>query len=210
MRTEFIAAIRANISAFGIPLIDEQIGRLADYYDLVMEHNELLHLVAPCPPEEFAVRHILESLTLLDHLPPGAKFADVGTGAGLPALPCLLGRDDLRAKLVESKEKKARFLKLAVDGLGVSDRAEVMDRQFAEVNAGDAQFVTCRALDKFTERLPALVRWSRQREMLLFGGKNLGEALQKQKLSFVQQLMPLSEQRFLFIVKPQRTGSLRS
>jgi hypothetical protein len=46
--------------------------------------------------------------------------------------------------------------------------------------------------------------------MLLFGGKNLGEALQKQKLSFVQQLMPLSEQRFLFVVKPQGTGSLPS
>ena len=84
--------------------------RLADYYELVQEHNPLLHLVAPCPPEEFAVRHILESLTLLEYLPTGAKFADVGAGAGLPSIPCLLVRDDLRSVLIESKEKKARFL----------------------------------------------------------------------------------------------------
>jgi len=37
----------------------------------------------------------------------------------------------------------------------------------------------------------------------LFGGRNLGDALQKQRVSFVQKLMPLSEQRFLFIVEGQ-------
>jgi 16S rRNA (guanine527-N7)-methyltransferase len=122
MPAELTSAIRTHQSAFGIDLTDEQIERLANYYEIVQEHNPLLHLVAPCSPEEFAIRHILESLTLLDHLPKGAKFADVGTGAGLPSIPCLLVRGDLQAVLIESKEKKTKFLEDAIKKLGLKSR----------------------------------------------------------------------------------------
>jgi 16S rRNA G527 N7-methylase RsmG len=43
-------------------------------------------------------------------LPVKAKFADVGTGAGLPSIPCVIARADLRGVLIESKIKKAMFL----------------------------------------------------------------------------------------------------
>ena len=199
MREEFIKAIKTHQAAFDLDLKNNAIERLADYYDLMMEHNPLLHLVAPCTAEEFAIRHILESLTLLEHLPHGAKFADVGTGAGLPSIPCLLVRDDLRAVLIESKEKKSKFLDLAVGKLGINGRVEVVNKQFQEVDPANCAFVTCRALDKFTEKLPRLLHWTGQHSLLLFGGNNLREALLKEKIRFDQKLMPLSEQRFLFI-----------
>ena len=198
MRKEFVQAIKSNQAAFDLKLSDESIERLADYYDLVMDHNALLHLVAPCSAEEFAVRHILESLTLLEYLPTGVKFADVGTGAGLPSIPCMLFREDLKALLIESKEKKSTFLHIAVETLGLTKRARIIARQFQEVDPADCDFVTCRALDKFTEKLPRLLKWSQKRKILLFGGKNLKEALDAQKLTFTQILLPLSEQRFLF------------
>jgi len=201
VRNEFVQAIKTHQSAFGIVLSDESIERLADYYALVMEHNPLLHLVGPCSPEELAIRHILESLTLLEYLPTGAKFADVGTGAGLPSIPCLLVREDLKALLIESKEKKALFLQNALAELKLSDRAEVINRQFEEADPSGCQFVTCRALDKFTEKLPGLLKWSKPRGMLLFGGDNLKTVLERQKVIFFQKLMPLSKQRFLFATK---------
>jgi len=132
LRTEFIQAITAHQTAFGLDLNSVQIGRLADYYDLIQEHNPLLHLVGPSTPEDFAVRHILESLTLLAHLPQNAKLADVGTGAGLPSIPCLLVRDDLSAALIESKEKKTAFLNEAVSRLGLSSRVVTANKQYAE------------------------------------------------------------------------------
>jgi 16S rRNA (guanine527-N7)-methyltransferase len=125
VREEFIQALKTHQIAFGLDLSDLATERLANYYDLVIEHNPLLHLVGPCSPEEFAIRHILESLTLLEHLPKKAKFADVGAGAGLPSIPCLLVREDLKAVLIESKEKKTKFLDLAVETLNISDRAKV-------------------------------------------------------------------------------------
>lgn len=200
-RGNFVDALAAHQGSFRLSLGDEQMDRLADYYELVLEHNPLLHLVGPCSPEEFAVRHILESLILLEHLPPNARFADVGAGAGLPSIPCLLARDDLRCLVIESKERKAEFLRTAVSTLGLEGRSVVHNRQFAEVEAGGADFVTSRALDKFTERLPRLIRWARGRTLLLFGGDNMKAALGASGMAFREKLIPLSERRFLFIAQ---------
>ena len=200
MQDEFKKALKSHQPVFGIELTEANISALVDYYALINEHNAILHLVAPMSAEEFAIRHILESLTLLEYLPPKARFADVGTGAGLPSIPCLLVRDDLKAVLIESKEKKVNFLKTAVKTLGLSARVQVVNRQFEETDVGNCEYVMCRALDKFTEKLPRLLKWSMRRGLLLFGGNNLKEALKNQKVKFDVKLMPLSEQRFLFIL----------
>ena len=204
MRGDFIDAIRSNQQAFGLTLATQIIEALADYFELVLKNNTLLHLVAPCTPEEFAVRHTLESLAMLEFVPTGARFADVGTGAGLPAIPCLLAREDLRAVLIESKEKKAAFLSKAVEELDISSRCEVVNRQFDEVRTRDFEFVSCRALDKFIERLPRLLRWTDKRTFLFFGGPSLGEALKRQHALFKSRLLPMSEQRFLYVGQPAR------
>lgn len=200
MPDDFINAIKANQAQFGVDLAKDRFEILADYYALVQEHNPILHLVGPCTPEEFAIRHILESLTLLEFLPKNARFADVGAGAGLPSMPCLIVRDDLKAVVIESKEKKAKFLEIAAQQLGIKDRVEIVNRQFEQADPANAEFITCRALDKFTEKLPRLLKWSKKRTLFLFGGKNLRDALQKKDVKFVENLMPMSEQRFLFLV----------
>ncbi len=200
MHVEFAGAINAHQSAFGLTLSDDAVERLAVFYGLILEHNPILHLVGPCTAEEFATRHILESLTLLEYLPTGSRFADVGTGGGLPSIPCLLVRGDLRAVLIESKEKKTKFLELAIESLGIKDRTAVVNKQFQEVDPGNCESITCRALDKFTEKLPKLLKWRKRRPMLLFGGPNLREELLKQKVAFVEKLMPMSDQRYLFVV----------
>lgn len=199
MRDQFVSAIGEKQSVFGFELLNERAERLAEYYELVLRHNPILHLVAPCSAEEFAIRHVLESLTILEHLPENARFADVGAGAGLPSIPCLIVRDDLKAVLIESKEKKTKFLAEAASALGLADRVQIVNRQFEEAESGNFEFVTCRALDKFAEKLPGLLKWAGRRRMLLFGGNNLRAALVKQKVGFTERLMPMSEQRFLFV-----------
>ncbi|MGB7069600.1 MAG: RsmG family class I SAM-dependent methyltransferase [Pyrinomonadaceae bacterium] len=200
MRTEFIKTLEDHGEEFGVDLPADTIGRLAELYETILEHNPILHLVGPCSPEEFAVRHILESLTLLDYLPQNARFADIGAGAGLPSIPCLIVRRDLKAILIESKEKKASFLAAAVKELNIDERVSVVNRQFEEADAVGVGYVTCRALDKFTSKLPKLLKWAGQRRLMLFGGENLAEALEKQGIRFQRRLMPRSEQRYLFLI----------
>lgn len=198
MRAEFIKAIEKHQNAFDLQLKDEQISRLADYFEIVRAQNDLLHLVAPSTAEEFAARHILESLTLLEFLPKNASLSDVGTGAGLPSLPCLLTREDLRGFLIESKIKKADFLKEALTKLNLTARAQIINRQFEEIEKPRAGFVTCRALDKFIQKLPKILKWSKGSSLLFFGGNSLRDELKKNNVRFREKLMPLSEQRFLF------------
>ncbi len=201
LRQNFINVLEANQKSFDLLLSAEKLGELADYYELVQKHNEILHLVAPCLPEEFAVRHILESLTLLEFLPKNKSFADIGTGAGLPSVPCLIARKDLRGFLIESKLKKARFLEEVLKKCNLENRAKVFDRQFEELLKPKIDFVTCRALDKFTEKLPKIIKWSKGCNLLLFGGDNLSAELKKCGKKFEQKLIPNSEKRFLFVAR---------
>src|SRR5215212_11230859 len=110
-RDEFDKALAEHSAAFDVRLDDGVRARLCDYFEAVTRWNARLHLVAPCAPAEFATRHVLESLLALPHISKGASFVDVGSGAGLPAIPCLVVREDLSATLVESSEKKAVYLR---------------------------------------------------------------------------------------------------
>jgi 16S rRNA (guanine(527)-N(7))-methyltransferase RsmG len=199
MRAEFIEALRANEAPFGLKLDDETVDQLADHFEIVQQNNEFLHLTGPSSVSDFAVRHTLESLALINHLPRGARFADIGPGGGFPSLPCLIARADTSAVLVESKEKKAEFLRQAVETLGLTNRVEIIARQFEEVTTKDFSVVTCRALDKFVYKLPRLLKWSKGKQFVFFGGPALEEALRRSKTSFEKQLLPLSEQRYLFV-----------
>ncbi|HWF88196.1 MAG TPA: 16S rRNA (guanine(527)-N(7))-methyltransferase RsmG [Pyrinomonadaceae bacterium] len=192
----FEQSLVSNMGSFNLDLSAETVTRLGEYYSLLTRWNDRLHLVAPCEPEEFAVRHVLESLLLLQHLPPNAKIADIGSGGGLPIIPCLIARPDLEATLIESSQKKVVFLREALNRLGL--QAVVVAQRFEDVPAPDVLFVTCRALDQFTQKLPALIKWApRGSTLLLFGG----EALAKQLRNFEQFLIPQSEKRYLFLLQ---------
>ena len=189
--------VRSNLSAFELELSTEALAALSAYYSLLTRWNERLHLVAPCSPEEFATRHLLESLMLLEHLPHEAKIADIGSGAGLPIIPCLIVRPDLHATLIESSQKKSVFLREALSTVRRS--ATIIAKPFEEVPTPDISFVTCRALDKFVEKLPEISEWApRGSTLLLFGGDTLREKLNDETLEFK---VPLSERRFLFVTK---------
>lgn len=201
MSEKLIETIEKHQADYGLNLKKSVVEKLAAYYQLVEEHNPILHLVAPSTEEEFAKRHILESLTLLEFLPRGAYFADVGAGAGLPSIPCLLAREDLRGVLIESKLKKNAFLQEALSKCRLDSRASVINRQFEEISKPAVSFVTCRALDKFTQKLPKLLRWAKGSTFLFFGGNSLRLELEKNRVRFSEKLMPFSEQRYLFTGK---------
>lgn len=94
-----------------------------------------------------------------------------------------------------------KFLTHVVEKLRLKHRTRISPKQFAETNLGHCEAVTCRALDKFTEKLPRLIKWSGKSQLLFFGGENLKSALEKESVVFKRRLMPLSEQRYLFIAK---------
>ena len=200
----FEHSLISNMEKFELDLYTETVTQLGTFYSLLTRWNERLHLVAPCSPEEFAVRHVLESLMLLKYLPQNAKVVDVGSGGGLPIIPCLITRSDLQAILIESSQKKSVFLQEASNQLKLN--GVVVARPFEEVEPPPVSFVTCRALDRFIDKIPKLVDWAPAGStLLLYGGETLREALQKAGVKFETRLIPLSERRFLFVVSTDST-----
>jgi 16S rRNA (guanine527-N7)-methyltransferase len=198
----FKDSLKANQESFRVRLTKDTLGRLSEYFRLVMKWNPRLHLVSPSSANEFSVRHILESLWLLHHLPQNARVADVGSGAGLPLVPCLLARTDLDGILIESSAKKGVFLREALKLVERPDRAQVITSRFELIPAPRVDFVTSRALDSFQELLPDLIRWAPQSSrLLLFGGDNLRATLDQQRIAYRLELIPNSEERFLFSFK---------
>jgi 16S rRNA (guanine527-N7)-methyltransferase len=197
-------ALLQEMERYGLALSADTLERLSSYYEFLLTWNNRLHLVAPCSPEEFARRHILESLILVSHLPHGAKVADVGSGGGLPILPCLIARPDLTATLIESSQRKSIFLREALNKTATAHLATIVARSFEEITAPGVDFVTCRALDRFVQKVCGLIRWAPvNSSLLLFAGEALIDQLQQNGLRFTKHLIPNSEKRFLLsVVKP--------
>jgi 16S rRNA (guanine527-N7)-methyltransferase len=147
---------------------------------------------------------VLESLLMSRYLSPHARVTDVGSGAGLPIVPCLIARRDLHAVLIESSQKKAVFLREALKQIGAQDIARVNVGRFEDMPPPEADFVTSRALDRFTSMLTKLVQWSPPNStLLLFGGDDLRQQMQA-LLSEVQVIpVPHSERRMLLIAGPR-------
>ena len=74
----FEQTLSSRMASYGLELSSKTLTQLVEYYRLLTRWTDRLHLVAPCTPEEFATRHVLESLLLLRHLPQHATVADVG------------------------------------------------------------------------------------------------------------------------------------
>jgi 16S rRNA (guanine527-N7)-methyltransferase len=128
----------------GIAAESREVGLLARHLSLVYEANEALNLTS-IPASDAVALHVLDScaaLPFLDRAPAG-RFADLGSGAGYPAIPLavLSGRT---VDLVESVGKKAHFLEHVVQTLCLEatvrplraeELAEQCPRGFAAVTA---------------------------------------------------------------------------
>ncbi|MCA1575095.1 MAG: 16S rRNA (guanine(527)-N(7))-methyltransferase RsmG [Acidobacteria bacterium] len=208
---EFREALVSEAGVYQATINVDAIERLSEYYVLLTKWNPRLHLVAPCSPREFAIRHVLESLMLLPHLPQAARVADIGSGAGLPIIPCLIARPDITVTLIESSKKKAVFLRETVNRAQLSKSVTVIAERFEEIPAPEADFVSCRALDRFEAKLPSLLKWSPLESILLFyGGEGLRDRLMNLDLSFTKIQIPNSKSRYVFVIGRSGVEQTRS
>lgn len=107
-------------------------GRLARYFDMVTRWNSSQDLVSRNLDAGRFSSLVGESLAGLPHVPENARFLDVGSGVGIPAIPLLLARSDLQAVLLEARERRWAFLREVVRELDVA--AEVRRGRLGELD----------------------------------------------------------------------------
>lgn len=114
-------------AALNRPLDERVLQQCAKYVEMVANWNKRVDLTAARGPSAQAEVLVADALVLADPaiVPQGSRLVDVGSGAGAPALPLLLLRDDLTAVLVEPKQKRVAFLNTAIGTLEIMARVQV-------------------------------------------------------------------------------------
>lgn len=107
------AALRVGLDRLGLPLADAAQGKLLAYLELLAKWNKVHNLTAIRDPETMISHHLLDSLAVLPHLPPGA-LADVGSGGGLPGIPIAIAEPARAVTVNDASHKKAAFLQQAI------------------------------------------------------------------------------------------------
>jgi 16S rRNA (guanine527-N7)-methyltransferase len=150
--------LRDGLAVMHLELLPEQQKKLLAYLALLVKWNRTYNLTAIRDESDMVTQHLLDSLSLLpalnQSLLAGAgvgsarRWADVGSGAGLPGIPLAISRPDLEMTLIETVEKKSAFqrqakIELALNNLEVlGGRVEdvagarfdaVVSRAFAEI-----------------------------------------------------------------------------
>ena len=119
----FIEELDSVAKEYGLELTTAQLDDFNKYYELLVEWNEKINLTAITEPKEVAIKHIVDSLSCYQEklFTGDVSLIDVGTGAGFPGLPLKIFCPNLKLTLLDSLNKRVKFLQLVVDELGLKD-----------------------------------------------------------------------------------------
>ena len=151
----------------GVNLSEEVLGKLYDYADLVVETKQFGNLISAKDSEKFLSRHIADSLVpyiyIVKNVQAGAKWADMGAGAGCPIFPLAIVMPQVEFFAVEPRHMRVEFMNFAKEKLHL-DNLTVVGKRFETSSLAYLDFVSCRALSTFEND------WERAQPGLKRGG----------------------------------------
>jgi 16S rRNA (guanine527-N7)-methyltransferase len=149
----------ADIPAYGAnrfePLGQGQLQQLQAYLDTLLTWRKRMSLVATAEPRKIAEGHLLDSLFAAPLIHPGELVADVGSGAGFPGIPLSIVQPEARFVLVESRRKRANFLRevVRVAALPNVEIGETRVEALAKLRPGEFDTAVARAVGSTTDLL---------------------------------------------------------
>ena len=147
------SAIRTGCRTIGLHVTDAQLCDLLLHLEAIRTWSWRINLVAPNDLSRLVSRHLLDSLTALAFLPSDQplNLLDIGSGAGFPGVPLQILRPNLHVVLLESRRKRALFLRKVISQLSSCPHVSVLHAR-AEQLADDPRhshrydFITLRAV----------------------------------------------------------------
>jgi 16S rRNA (guanine527-N7)-methyltransferase len=145
-----IEDFKKAIEELGISYTDKQLENLEIYYEMLIDWNEKINLTTIIEKQDVYLKHYYDSMTLFNHLNFNEKtnLCDVGTGAGFPGMMIAIFFDNIDVTLVDSLQKRTKFLEEVKNKLKLKNVTIVHDRAetFALNNKEKYDFVTARAV----------------------------------------------------------------
>jgi 16S rRNA (guanine527-N7)-methyltransferase len=115
-------------ATLGVTLPESAAGQLLHYAGELVRWNARVNLTAITDPGEVVEKHLLDSLAVVPEVSGARRLLDMGTGAGLPALPLKVLLPELEVVAVDSVAKKIGFVKAAAAALGLKGLTAIHQR----------------------------------------------------------------------------------
>ena len=129
--------LKKYFNELDIPYNNDQIEMFRNYYELLTEWNNRMNLTSITQSDEVIVKHFVDSALICCFMKfeDKSRLIDVGTGAGFPGLPIKILNPDCNVILLDSLNKRIKFLNEVIDTLGLKNieaihgRAEDVSRE---------------------------------------------------------------------------------
>lgn len=123
MTTNNIGLLENALTELNIAYDHQVIDKFITYKDMVLEWNEKINLTSILDDKEFIIKHFIDSIMSASFYKMGElnNIIDIGTGAGFPGIPLSIIYTDKHFLLVDSLNKRIKFLNEVIDSLGLNN-----------------------------------------------------------------------------------------
>ena len=112
--------LKKGLDLYQIDYTEEQLDKTDQFYEMLIEKNKHMNLTRITDREDFYVKHILDSLSIVKAVDLSDKYIiDIGTGAGFPGIPIKIFYPYTKLVLLDSVNKKLNFINDVIESLSL-------------------------------------------------------------------------------------------